>query len=149
MATPEDLEANAEYIRMADQFIEVPGGTNNNNYANVDLIVEIAVQMLMPFGLGGACFRESFVTRKISCISQKLFYWSSWAMRSLGDKISSTIVAQHAQVPCIPWSGTGVDEVKIDPQTNLVSVADDIYAKGCCTSPEDGLEKPKKLGSQL
>ena len=64
-------------------------------------------------------------------------------MRSLGDKISSTIVAQHAQVPCIPWSGTGVDEVKIDPQTNLVSVADDIYAKGCCASPEDGLEKPK------
>ena len=61
-------------------------------------------------------------------------------MRSLGDKISSTIVAQHAQVPCIPWSGTGVDEVKIDPQTNLVSVADDIYAKGCCTSPEDGLK---------
>ncbi|GMC21935.1 unnamed protein product [Saccharomyces cerevisiae] len=25
MATPEDLEANAEYIRMADQYIEVPG----------------------------------------------------------------------------------------------------------------------------
>ena len=42
MATPEDLEANAEYIRMADQYIEVPGGTNNNNYANVDLIVDIA-----------------------------------------------------------------------------------------------------------
>lgn len=42
MATPEDLAANAEYIRMADQFVEVPGGTNNNNYANVDLIVEVA-----------------------------------------------------------------------------------------------------------
>ncbi|KAJ9089087.1 acetyl-coenzyme-A carboxylase [Entomophthora muscae] len=42
MATPEDLKANAEYIRMADQYVEVPGGTNNNNYANVDLIVDIA-----------------------------------------------------------------------------------------------------------
>lgn len=42
MATPEDLKANAEYIRMADQCVEVPGGTNNNNYANVDLIVDIA-----------------------------------------------------------------------------------------------------------
>lgn len=42
MATPEDLKANAEYIRMADQFEAVPGGSNNNNYANVPLIVEIA-----------------------------------------------------------------------------------------------------------
>lgn len=42
MATPEDLKVNAEYIRMADQYVEVPGGSNNNNYANVDLIVDIA-----------------------------------------------------------------------------------------------------------
>lgn len=86
MATPEDLQANADYIRMADQYVEVsiqlfppppphfnlnnppsslgpapypgeiaiailtpknynlqvPGGTNNNNYANVELIVDVA-----------------------------------------------------------------------------------------------------------
>jgi acetyl-CoA carboxylase / biotin carboxylase 1 len=42
MATPEDLAANAEFIRMADQYVEVPGGTSNNNYANVDLIVDVA-----------------------------------------------------------------------------------------------------------
>jgi len=28
-------------------------------------------------------------------------------MRALGDKISSTIVAQSAQVPTIGWSGSG------------------------------------------
>lgn len=44
MATPEDLQIGAEYIRMADQIVEVPGGTNNNNYANVSLIVRIAEQ---------------------------------------------------------------------------------------------------------
>lgn len=44
MATPEDLAANADYIRMADHFVEVPGGSNNHNYANVDLIVEVAVR---------------------------------------------------------------------------------------------------------
>lgn len=27
---------------MADQYVEVPGGSNNNNYANVDVIVDIA-----------------------------------------------------------------------------------------------------------
>lgn len=31
-----------EYIRMADQYVPVPGGTNNNNYANVELILDIA-----------------------------------------------------------------------------------------------------------
>jgi acetyl-CoA carboxylase/biotin carboxylase 1 len=45
MATPEDLKANADYIRMADQYVEVPGGTNNNNYANVELIVDVAERM--------------------------------------------------------------------------------------------------------
>uniref|UniRef100_A0A8D8T0V3 Acetyl-CoA carboxylase 2 n=1 Tax=Cacopsylla melanoneura TaxID=428564 RepID=A0A8D8T0V3_9HEMI len=33
MVTPEDLKANAEYIKMADHYVPVPGGTNNNNYA--------------------------------------------------------------------------------------------------------------------
>ena len=43
MATPEDMRINAEHIRIADQFVEVPGGTNNNNYANVQLIVEVCI----------------------------------------------------------------------------------------------------------
>ena len=42
MATPEDLRVNAEYIRMADNYVEVPGGPNGNNYANVELIVDVA-----------------------------------------------------------------------------------------------------------
>ena len=42
MATPEDIRINAEHVALADQFVEVPGGTNNNNYANVKLICAIA-----------------------------------------------------------------------------------------------------------
>ena len=30
---------------MADHFVPVPGGTNNNNYANVELIIDIARRM--------------------------------------------------------------------------------------------------------
>lgn len=48
MATPEDMNANAEYIRMADEIVEVPNGTNNRNYANVVLIVGIAEQVWNP-----------------------------------------------------------------------------------------------------
>ena len=67
------------------------------------------------------------------------------AMRSLGDKISSTIVAQHAKVPCIPWSGEGVDTVQVDDH-GIVTVADDVYDRGCTHSPEEGLEKAKEIG---
>ena len=42
MATPEDMQNDAEHVRMADQFVEVPGESNNNNYANVNLIVQVA-----------------------------------------------------------------------------------------------------------
>jgi len=49
MATPEDMRINAEHIRIADQFVEVPGGTNNNNYANVQLIVEVCDVDFMRF----------------------------------------------------------------------------------------------------
>lgn len=31
-----------EYIRLADQYVPVAGGANNNNYANVELILDIA-----------------------------------------------------------------------------------------------------------
>lgn len=66
-------------------------------------------------------------------------------MRSLGDKISSTIVAQHAGVPCIPWSGEGVDQVVKD-ENDIVTVADDVYAKGCTHTWEEGLEAARKIG---
>lgn len=36
--------ANAEFIKMADLYVPVPGGSNNNNYANVELILNIAIR---------------------------------------------------------------------------------------------------------
>lgn len=35
-------QANAAYIHLADEFVQVPGGSNNNNYANIRLITDIA-----------------------------------------------------------------------------------------------------------
>lgn len=150
MATPEDLEANADYIRMADQYVEVPGGTNNNNYANVELIVDIAERYnchAVWAGWGHAS-ENPLLPESLAASPKKIVFIGppGSAMRSLGDKISSTIVAQHARVPCIPWSGTGVDTVEHDPKTNLVSISDDVYKLGCCSGPEDGLEKAKKIG---
>lgn len=150
MATPEDLEANADYIRMADQYVEVPGGTNNNNYANVELIVDIAERyncQAVWAGWGHAS-ENPLLPDSLAASPKKIIFIGppGSAMRSLGDKISSTIVAQHAKVPCIPWSGTGVDTVEFDKETGLVSISDEVYKMGCCSGPEDGLEKAKKIG---
>ena len=150
MATPEDLEANAEYIRMADQYVEVPGGTNNNNYANVDLIVDVAERTDVDavWAGWGHASENPLLPEQLAASKRKILFIGppGSAMRSLGDKISSTIVAQHAKVPCIPWSGTGVEDVQIDPETNLVSVDEVTYAKGCVNSPAEGLLKAKAIG---
>lgn len=150
MATPEDLAANADYIRMADQYVEVPGGTNNNNYANVELIVDIAERyncQAVWAGWGHAS-ENPLLPDSLAASPKKIIFIGppGSAMRSLGDKISSTIVAQHAKVPCIPWSGSGVDQVEFDKETGLVSISDEVYKMGCCSGPEDGLEKAKKIG---
>ncbi|KAJ5964806.1 Acetyl-coenzyme A carboxyltransferase N-terminal [Penicillium vulpinum] len=149
MATPEDLTANADYIRMADQYVEVPGGTNNNNYANVELIVDIAERMdvhAVWAGWGHAS-ENPRLPESLAASPKKIIFIGppASAMRSLGDKISSTIVAQHAGVPCIPWSGTGVDEVLLD-EHGIVTVEDEVYKKGCTFSPEEGLAKAKEIG---
>ncbi|KKY25558.1 putative acetylcarboxylase [Phaeomoniella chlamydospora] len=149
MATPEDLKANADYIRMADQYVEVPGGTNNNNYANVELIVDIAERMNVHavWAGWGHASENPKLPESLAASPKKIIFIGppGSAMRSLGDKISSTIVAQHAGVPCIPWSGEGVDDVEIDSD-GIVTVPDKVYDLGCTHSPQEGLEKARKIG---
>ncbi|MCJ1342637.1 acetyl-coenzyme-A carboxylase [Peltigera leucophlebia] len=149
MATPEDLKANADYIRMADRYVEVPGGTNNNNYANVELIVDIAERMNVHavWAGWGHASENPKLPESLAASPKKIVFIGppGSAMRSLGDKISSTIVAQHAGVPCIPWSGEGIDEVQLD-EDGIVTVADHVYEKGCTHSPQEGLEKARKIG---
>ncbi|KAJ2766621.1 acetyl-coenzyme-A carboxylase, partial [Coemansia nantahalensis] len=138
MATPEDLKVNAEYIRMADQYVEVPGGTNNNNYANVDLIVDVAERTgahnpLLPESLRSSKSKIVFIGPPGS------------AMRSLGDKISSTIVAQHAEVPTIPWSGDGVTDTVMNELGHL-EVPDAAYQAATTHSMEEGLAQAQRIG---
>eukprot|EP00948_MAST-09A_sp_MAST-9A-sp1_P001988 g1988.t1 len=114
MATPEDMSANAEYIRMADEFVEVPGGANNNNYANVALLVELAQTCHVDAvfaGWGHASENPHLPETLLKCyqkLGRRIIFIgpSGTAMRALGDKIGSTIIAQSADVPCIAWNGS-------------------------------------------
>ncbi|KAK9805253.1 hypothetical protein WJX72_008860 [[Myrmecia] bisecta] len=112
LATPEDIRVNAEHITIADQLMEVPGGSNNNNYANVRLIVQMAeranVDAVWP-GWGHASEKPE-LPKALSETPQGIRFLGppAAAMAALGDKIGSTILAQAAAVPTLPWSGTGV-----------------------------------------
>ncbi|GBC48526.2 uncharacterized protein OCT59_029816 [Rhizophagus irregularis] len=149
MATPEDLKINAEYIRMADQYIEVPGGSNNNNYANVSLIVDIAERTgahAVWAGWGHAS-ENPRLPESLAQSKNKIVFIGppGSAMRSLGDKISSTIVAQSANVPTMDWSGSGVVQTEIDDQGHVI-VPESAYEQACVKDADDGLDKAKKIG---
>ncbi|KAI8377671.1 acetyl-CoA carboxylase [Radiomyces spectabilis] len=149
MATPEDLKGNAEYIRMADNYVEVPGGSNNNNYANVELIVDVAERTgvhAVWAGWGHASenprLPEMLAKSKYRCV---FIGPPASAMRSLGDKISSTIVAQSAQVPTMGWSGDGISKTVTDENGHVV-VPDDVYEEACVKTAEQGLKAAEKIG---
>jgi len=103
MATPEDLRANAEYIRMGDVIVDVPGGSNNHNYANVTLIVELArlhAVHAVWAGWGHASENPALPnTLAASSPPIKFIGPAGPPMHALGDKIGSTIIAQTAGVP--------------------------------------------------
>ena len=67
------------------------------------------------------------------------------AMRSLGDKISSTIVAQHAAVPCMAWSGTGIEDTMVG-SGGFLEVPQEAYDRACVKSWQVGLERAETIG---
>uniref|UniRef100_A0A4W6G9L0 acetyl-CoA carboxylase n=1 Tax=Lates calcarifer TaxID=8187 RepID=A0A4W6G9L0_LATCA len=151
MVTPEDLKANAEYIKMADHYVPVPGGPNNNNYANVELIVDIAKRI--PVQAVWAGWGHASENPKLPELLNKagisFLGPSSKAMWALGDKVASSIVAQSADIPTLPWSGSGlrVDWAGVDQGLgNVISVPPEIYTKGCVCDVDDGLAGAERIG---
>ncbi|XP_034608232.1 acetyl-CoA carboxylase 1 isoform X5 [Trachemys scripta elegans] len=150
MVTPEDLKANAEYIKMADHYVPVPGGTNNNNYANVELILDIAKRI--PVQAVWAGWGHASENPKLPELLHKngiaFMGPPSQAMWALGDKIASSIVAQTAGIPTLPWSGSGlrVDWQENDPQKRILNVPQELYEKGYVKDVDDGLLAAEKVG---
>ncbi|XP_052155792.1 acetyl-CoA carboxylase 2 [Oryza glaberrima] len=145
MATPEDLRINAEHIRIADQFVEVPGGTNNNNYANVQLIVEIAertgVSAVWP-GWGHASenpeLPDALTAKGIVFLGPP-----ASSMHALGDKVGSALIAQAAGVPTLAWSGS---HVEVPLECCLDSIPDEMYRKACVTTTEEAVASCQVVG---
>ncbi|XP_031639002.1 acetyl-CoA carboxylase isoform X2 [Contarinia nasturtii] len=145
MVTPEDLKANAEYIKMADHYVPVPGGSNNNNYANVELIVDIAVRTQVQAvwaGWGHASENPKLpeLLRKESIVFLGPPERAMWA---LGDKVASSIVAQTAEVPTLSWSGSSL---KAQYNNKKIKISSELFNRGCVSTAEEGLAAAQKIG---
>lgn len=145
MVTPEDLKANAEYIKMADHYVPVPGGSNNNNYANVELILDIALRtQVQAVWAGWGHASENPELPKLLHKNKIAFLGpTERAMWALGDKVASTIVAQTAEVSTLPWSGSGL---KAQYSGKKIKISSELFNRGCVESAEQGLEAAKKIG---
>ncbi|EGF84402.1 hypothetical protein BATDEDRAFT_18673 [Batrachochytrium dendrobatidis JAM81] len=152
MCTPEDLNMNAEYVRMADHYIEVPGGTANNNYSNVQLIVDVAERThVHAVWVGwGFASENPVLVEKLALLNPAVVFIGppASAMRSLGDKIASTIVAQSANVPCVHWSGDGItiDTEQSTGKTACATVPEDKYHQATTHDVNEGLMHAKRIG---
>ncbi|KAG8455711.1 hypothetical protein GDO86_001775 [Hymenochirus boettgeri] len=151
MVTPEDLKANAEYIKMADHYVPVPGGPNNNNYANVELIVDIAKRI--PVQAVWAGWGHASENPKLPELLQKqniaFMGPPSQAMWALGDKIASTIVAQTVGIPTLSWSGDGLlleSNPNDQQQQSIICVPLEVYEKGCVKDVDEGLQAAERIG---
>jgi acetyl-CoA carboxylase/biotin carboxylase 1 len=147
MVTPEDLKANAEYIKMADHYVPVPGGSNNNNYANVELILDIAKRMQVQAVWAG--WGHASENPKLPEILHKngiaFIGPPEKAMWALGDKIASSIVAQTANIPTLPWSGSGLIATTTG-KDKRIKISSELYKKGCVKTAEEGLIAAQKIG---
>lgn len=151
MATPEDLRANAEFVRLADYFVEVPAGKNLNNYANVDVIARVAkeqnVDAVWP-GWGHASEKPA-LPETLTKLGIKFIGPTAPVMSVLGDKIAANILAQTAKVPSIPWSGSfggpndGPLEANLTPQG---TIPDNVFQQATCHSVEEAKRVAERIG---
>lgn len=151
MASPEDIKANAEFIRLADEFVEVPGGKNSNNYANIALITKLAketgVDAVWP-GWGHASEKPE-LPEALAEIGVEFIGPTAPVMSVLGDKIAANILAQTAKVPSIPWSGSfggPNDGPLVAELTAEGTIPKEIFEQGTCRTVEEAMEVARRIG---
>lgn len=130
---------------MADHYVPVPGGSNNNNYANVELIVDIALRTQVQAVWAG--WGHASENPKLPELLHKkgLVFLGppEKAMWALGDKVASSIVAQTADIPTLPWSGS---ELKAQYSGKKIKISTELFNRGCVSNAEQGLISANKIG---
>jgi Biotin carboxylase len=124
--------------------MEVPSGKNTQNYANVDLIVRIALQQQVDAvwpGWGHAS-ENPLLPERLKLAGVTFIGPSSPVMSVLGDKIAANILAQTSKVPSIPWSGDGL-VANLTPEG---TIPNEIFQKAMFTTVEEAERHATRIG---
>uniref|UniRef100_A0AC35U7F3 Acetyl-CoA carboxylase n=1 Tax=Rhabditophanes sp. KR3021 TaxID=114890 RepID=A0AC35U7F3_9BILA len=148
MTTNQEIESHAEYLKIADYVVLSPSGANTNNYANVDEIIEHAVaNKVDAVWAGWGHASENPRLPKELAENDIVFIGPCHeAVFCLGDKISSTIIAQTVNIPTIEWSGSGLiaPEPIEDGGDEKMLISEQLYRSATVSSVEDGFEVLKR-----
>ncbi|CEF66294.1 Carboxyl transferase domain and Biotin/lipoyl attachment domain and Carbamoyl-phosphate synthetase large subunit-like, ATP-binding domain and Carbamoyl-phosphate synthase, large subunit, N-terminal domain and Biotin carboxylase, C-terminal domain and Single hybrid motif domain and Rudiment single hybrid motif domain and ATP-grasp fold domain and Acetyl-coenzyme A carboxyltransferase, N-terminal domain and Acetyl-coenzyme A carboxyltransferase, C-terminal domain and Biotin carboxylation domain and Acetyl-Co len=146
LTTEQEIQSNAEYLKFADYCVFSPAGSNNNNYANVNEIVEHAVRNNVDAVWAGWGHASENPELPKQLKENNIIYIGppSTAMFILGDKIASTILAQTIGIPTISWSG---NRLKIDITNNYngeVIIPTKLYNQATIKTVQEGLNSLKR-----
>jgi acetyl-CoA carboxylase/biotin carboxylase 1 len=132
---------------MGDVIVDVPGGSNNHNYANVTLIVELArLHGVHAVWAGwGHASENPLLPNTLAKSSPPIKFIGPDGppMQALGDKIGSTIIAQSAGVPCIAWNGA---DVKAEYDREKGSLPEKAYEEATIHSASEASVAAEKIG---
>ncbi|MCC2591924.1 ATP-grasp domain-containing protein [Tessaracoccus sp. OS52] len=105
-----DAERSAMFAREADEAYPL-GPASERPYLNHDLLAKVLVEARADavwVGWGFVAEDAAFADR-VESLGIKFIGPSGDAMRKLGDKIGSKLIAEEVGVPVAPWSRGGVD----------------------------------------
>lgn len=110
LTTEQEISSNPEYLKMIDNFVFSQSGGNESNYANVDEILKHATSNKVDAVWAGWGHASENPDLPNGLNQQNILFMGppGSAMFTLGDKIASTILAQSAGVPTVPWSGNDI-----------------------------------------
>ena len=150
MASPEDIAANSEFIRRADEFVQIPSGSSANNYANLQLIVDLCLSQnvdAIMVGWGHASDNPKLgdlLQERMNAAGREITFIgpTSPVMRVLGDKIGSNLLAQSADVSTMPWNGDGLT-ANLDENGNISA---EQFDAACIHSEDEAVEAAERIG---
>ena len=110
MATEDDLKANAEYIRLADEFVVVEGGLEPQQLRQrgPDCQSRAAVRGGRGVARWGHASENPKLPSALAYHDIAFLGPAASSMDAVGDKICANILAQSCDVDVIPWSGSGL-----------------------------------------
>ncbi|KAF1755629.1 hypothetical protein GCK72_012079 [Caenorhabditis remanei] len=142
VATEDEMKSASHYLKLADEIIMAPAGSNSKNFANVDVIVSLALKSRVDavyVGWGHASENPELCR----CLRKANIIFIGPSEKSIvasGDKIISTIIAQSIGMPTVTWSGS---DVKVDECVDFEHFHE-LRAQATIKTVREGLEAIEK-----